>query len=296
MTLNKLGVILIKALITGVNGFVGSYLVDELLANGYSVFGCSLEKDSVVPDIDQYFSCDIVDYSQVEKVIELVKPDVVFHLAGFSSVSKSFENPELCFNINVNGTKNLVDSFKKLDIFPKLIVISSAEVYGQPISNPVDEKAVLNPLSPYAKSRVEQEKIALSYSNSIVVRAFNHTGINQPDIFVIPSFRKQINEAKNNGSINVGNLEVVRDFSNVLEVVRAYRIIFEKGKCGEIYNVGSGKGYLLKEVLQKMIKLSGKHISIVIDPEKYRPADINELICDNSKIKKLGIKIKGYFG
>jgi GDP-4-dehydro-6-deoxy-D-mannose reductase len=135
----------------------------------------------------------------------------------------------------------------------------------------------------------------LAYSNSIIIRAFNHTGIDQPDTFVIPSFRKQIIESKNGGSVNVGNLDVVRDFSNVLEVVRAYRIIFEKGKCGEIYNVGSGKGYLLKEVLEKMIKASGKTISIVIDPKKYRPADIKEVFCDNSKIKKLGIKIKGYF-
>ena len=286
---------MIKALITGVNGFVGPYLVEELITNGYSVFGCSLEEKCIVSDIDQYFSCDITDSIQVEKVIGTIKPDVIFHLAGFSSVAKSFENPDLCFRINVTGTKNIVDSFIKLKISPKLIVISSAEVYGQPKKNPVDEKAELIPLSPYAESKIEQEKVALLYSCSIIIRAFNHTGINQPDSFVIPSFRKQILESKNGGSVNVGNLEIVRDFSNVLDVVKAYGVIFEKGNCGEIYNVGSGRGYLLKEVLEKMINASGKRISIVIDPKKYRSADVKELICDNSKIKKLGINIKGYF-
>jgi len=295
MILNKIGVILIRALITGVNGFVGPYLVEELVLSGYAVYGCALEKESNLSKLEEYFSCDITDSIQVEEVIESIKPDVIFHLAGFSSVAKSFENPDLCFKINVNGTKNLVESFRKLKIAPKLIVVSSSEVYGQPKKNPVNEKSELNPLSPYAKSRVEQEKVALAYFNSIIIRAFNHTGLNQPDTFVIPSFRKQVLESKNGGSVQVGNLDVVKDFSDVMEVVKAYGIIYEKGVVGEIYNVGSGKGYLLKEVLENMIKESGKNISIVIDPKKYRPADIKEVFCDNSKIKKLGITIKGYF-
>jgi GDP-4-dehydro-6-deoxy-D-mannose reductase len=286
---------LIKALITGVNGFVGPYLVEELVSNGYTVFGCSLEKESTVNKLAGYFSCDITNPLEVEKVINSIKPDVVFHLAGFSSVSKSFENPELCFKINVEGTKNIIDSFNKLKVFPKLILISSAEVYGQPVKNPVNESAKLNSLSPYANSKIEQEKVALTYKNSIIVRAFNHTGVNQPLPFVIPSFRKQVAEAKEGGEVLVGNIDITKDFSNVLDVVKAYKIIFEKGKVGEIYNVGSGKGYLLRSVLEKMIKESGKSISIAIDPKKYRPADITELVCDNSKIKKLGIKIKGYF-
>jgi len=287
--------LLIKVLVTGVNGFVGPYLVEELVSNRYIVFGCSLENKSKLTNLNKYFQCDIVDPAQVERVIESIRPDVVFHLAGFSSVSKSFENPELCFKINVGGIKNFTDSFEKLRIFPKLVLISSREVYGQPKKNPVNEKTDLNPLSPYAKSKVEQEKIALSYKKSIIIRAFNHTGTDQPDTFVIPSFKKQVKEAKNGGSIFVGNLDVVIDFSNVLEVVKAYRMILEKGDYGEIYNVGSGKGYLLKEILEKMIKESGKDVSIVLDSKKYRALDIKEVISDNSKVGKLGVKIKGYF-
>lgn len=286
---------MIKALITGVNGFVGPYLVEELISNGYAVFGCSLEKESNLTKLTKYFSCDITNLENVEEVINSIKPDVVFHLAGFSSVSKSFENPKLCFKINVEGTKNLIDSFNKLKIFSKIMVISSAEVYGQPKINPVNENAELNPLSPYANSRIEQEKIALTYKNSIIIRSFNHTGLTQPDTFVIPSFRKQIVESKDGDKVFVGNLDIIRDFSDVKDVVRAYRILFEKGVCGEIYNVGSGKGHSLKEILEKMISDSKKSLIVVIDPKKYRSADIKELICDNLKIKKLGINIKGYF-
>jgi len=286
---------LIRALITGVNGFVGPYLAKELQSNGYLVFGCSLEKDSSINMLEKYFSCDVTNINQVRSVIELAKPDVIFHLAGFSSVSKSFENPDLCNKINVGGTKNILDSIKMLNISPKLICISSAEVYGQPKKNPVNERAPLQPNSPYGLSKVEQEKLISSYSNSIIVRAFNHTGQNQPDTFVIPSFQKQVTEAKNGSKIFVGNIDIIRDFSDVNDVVKAYRIISEKGVSGEVYNVGSGKGLSLKKILENMIKKSGKDLKITVDSSKFRKAYITELICDNTKIKKLGIKVKSYF-
>jgi GDP-4-dehydro-6-deoxy-D-mannose reductase len=288
---------LVKALITGINGFVGPYLTKELVGHKYSVFGCSLEKKPNISleGIKDYFSCDMTDFLQVKFVLNSVKPDVIFHLAGFSSVGKSFENPELCFKINVDGTRNIINSIKELKVSPKLILISSAEVYGQQKKNPVGETALVNPLSPYAKSKVDQEKIALEYGNSIIIRAFNHTGLNQPDMFVIPSFRKQIREGVSGSTIFVGNIDVVRDFSNVVDVVRAYRIICEKGVIGEIYNVGSGRGYSLRYILNKMIKDSGKSFQIVVDTKKYRSVDIKELVCDNSKINKLGIQVKNYF-
>ncbi|MFT4303215.1 MAG: GDP-mannose 4,6-dehydratase [Candidatus Woesearchaeota archaeon] len=272
-----------KALITGGKGFVGPYLKRELENNGYSV---------VVSDLkDSDYDCDITNKEKVFSMISSIKPDYVFHLAGFSSVSKSFENPSLCFKINIDGTKNLLEAC--LDV-KKVLIVSSAEVYGKPEYVPIDEKHPLNPVSPYGKSRVEQEKIALNFSNVVISRSFNHTGEGQPSTFVIPSFKNQINEAKNGDTIYVGNLEVIRDFSDVKDVVHAYRILLEKGVLGEIYNVGSGVGVKLKDILNKLILESGKDLKVEVDSNKYRKADIVELVANVSKINELGIKIHSF--
>jgi GDP-4-dehydro-6-deoxy-D-mannose reductase len=275
------------ALITGSEGFVGPNLKRELEKNDYEVVGLDFQGN---PD----FKCDITDRESLSKVINSVKPNFIFHLAGFSSPSKSFEKPELCFKINVEGTRNLLDISKKIEGC-RVLIVSSGEVYGNPEYLPIDEKHPLNPNSPYGESRVEQEKIALGYRNNIIVRPFNHTGPDQPPIFAIPSFRKQIAEAKNGGVIYTGNLEVVRDFSDVVDVVHAYRVLLEKGELGEIYNLGSGKGYRLRDVIESLIKDSGKDLRIETDPEKYRKIDLSKLICDNTKIKNLGVNFRNPF-
>lgn len=269
-----------KALITGINGFVGPYLQHELEKNGYDVYGIDLNGGS-----DKIFSCDITNFDSVLDVMLKIKPDFIFHLAGFSSVAKSFENPELCFKINVDGTKNLLDAVVKSGLKPRVLIVSSAEVYGRPKYIPIDEKHPLDPVSPYGKSRVEQEKLALSYNLPVIIsRSFNHTGPGQPATFVIPSFKKQVSEAKDGDTIFVGNLDLVRDFSDVRDVVHAYRTLIEKGKVGEVYNVGSGVGYKLRDILDKMIKESGKKLKVEVDPKKYRDVDIPKLVCDNKKI------------
>jgi len=177
----------------------------------------------------------------------------------------------------------------------KILIVSSAEVYGNSKYLPIDEKHPLGPFSPYAESKGEQEKVTLKYLNTIIARSFNHTGLDQPPNFVIPSFRKQIDEAKDGEKIYVGNLDVIRDFSDVDDVVHAYRLLLEKGALGEVYNVGSEIGYNLQDVLKKLIKDSGKKLKIEVDSERYRKEDIYKLICDNTKIKKLGASFKKYF-
>lgn len=276
-----------KALITGINGFVGPYLRKELEANGYRVYGLDLH------GTEGAYACDITSFEQVFKVVDAVKPDFIFHLAGFSSVAKSFENPLLCFKINVEGTKNLLDAIVKVGLKPKILIVSSAEVYGVPKYLPIDEKHPLDPISPYGKSRVEQEKLALGYDLHVVIsRSFNHTGPGQPTTFVIPSFKKQVDEAKDGDTIYVGNLDVVRDFSDVRDVVKAYRILLEKGKAKEIYNVGSGIGYRLRDILESLIKKSGKRLMVEIDPDKLRKNDIFKVVSDNKKINDLAVKLE----
>lgn len=280
-----------KALITGINGFVGPYLKKELEHHDYEVFGIDLKGDD-----KKVFSCDITDPDSVYNTISKVEPDFIFHLAGFSSVGKSFQQPELCKKINVDGTRNLLDAVVKAGLMrSRILIVSSAEVYGKAEKIPIDENHPLNPLSPYGKSRVEQEKVASGFDLPIIIaRSFNHTGPDQPDTFVIPSFRKQIKEANDGDTIHVGNLEVVRDFSDVRDVVKAYRILLEKGKDKEIYNVGSGEEYKLKDILDRFIKQSGKNLKVEIDPKRYRKADIPVLVCDNSRLNKLGATIRSF--
>lgn len=269
-----------NVLITGVSGFVGPYLREAVEKRGHKVYGMSRKNAD--------FECDVTDAEGVLKVVEKVKPDAIFHLAGFSSVSKSFEKTDECFEINVNGTKNLLDAVVSLKINPKIIVVSSVEAYGIPNYIPIDENHPLNPITPYGKSRVAQENLVKEYDrNVIVARSFNHTGPNQSESYVIPSFKKQINEAKDGDNIYVGNLNIVRDFSDVRDVVEAYCLLLEKGEKG-VYNVGSGKAYSLKYILDELIKKSGKKLNVVVDEKKYRKVDIPVLLADNQKIRKLG--------
>lgn len=286
-----------RALITGISGFVGPYLAKELLKHKYEVFGIdrtgSLDKDKEI----RIVKCDLLDKENVFNVINRIKPDYIFHLAGFSSVKASWDKSDLCRKINVEGTKNLLDAIVKAKINPKILIITSAEVYGKPKILPLKENFTLHPESPYAKSRVEQEKLLLKYKNLdwIVSRSFNHTGPGQQPIFVIPEFAKQLAEIKlkkTRPEIFVGNLKAKRDFSDVRDVVAAYRILLERGKSHEIYNVCSGKSYLVKSLLSKMIEMSGKKVKVIVDKDKFRPVDIMDLKGDNKKFKKLGYKFK----
>jgi len=286
-----------RVLITGISGFVGPYLAKELLKHRYEVFGIDrsggLNKEKEIKVV----KCDLLDKKNVFEVIKKIKPAFVFHLAGFSSVKDSWDKPELCRKINVEGTKNLLDALEKANLNSKVLIVTSAEVYGKPKALPLKENIVLYPESPYAKSRVEQEKLLLKYKELdwIVSRSFNHTGPGQQPIFVIPEFAKQLAEIKLKKSkpeIFVGNLKARRDFSDVRDVVAAYRILLEKGKSHEIYNVCSGKSYTVKSLLSKMIKMSGKKVKISADKNKFRPVDVMDLKGDNKKFKKLGYKFK----
>ncbi|MDD3861682.1 MAG: GDP-mannose 4,6-dehydratase [Candidatus Gracilibacteria bacterium] len=275
-----------KALITGSTGFVGPYLKKELESHGYEVFG--LDRNN--PEkLESVFCGDICDVDFVESVVKQVMPDEIYHLAGFSSVKKSFDEPELTMKINVGGTKNLLEAVRKFCPESKVLIVSSADVYGKPNKIPINEYQDLVETSPYSISRIAQEKLIDEFKDLFIVvsRSFNHTGPGQPEIFVLPDFVKQVVEIEKgikDSIIFTGNLDVVRDFSDVRDVVKAYYLLLQKGKKGEVYNVGSGKGYNLAELLNKIIDLSGIKIEVKQDPSKMRPIEIVELVADISKI------------
>ncbi|MCX6707121.1 MAG: GDP-mannose 4,6-dehydratase [Candidatus Woesearchaeota archaeon] len=274
-----------KALITGIEGFVGPYLAKELLKGKHEVYGTYLTdwKDPIKGV--KVVHLDVTDKDEAASVISKIRPDWIFHLAGFSSVAQSWKSPEICFKVNVEGTRNLLDAVVSArtnqGINPKILIVSSAEVYGKPKYLPIDEKHPLNPENPYAKSRVEQEKVALEYVKKglhiVISRSFNHTGPGQSPQFVCSDFAHQIamiEKGLQEPVVKVGNLDVKRDFSDVRDVVRAYVLMVEKCRDGEVYNVCSGKGYIIKDILKILIGLSKtKDIIIKADSCKIRPED-----------------------
>lgn len=282
-----------KALITGLNGFVGKYLSKYLLERGYTVYGTVIEDDVNIDNI-KIFRMDLLNKKEVEETIKSINPDHIYHLAGQSSVALSWKNPTLTIDVNVNGTINLLDAVRENNIDTKVLIIGSSDEYGviRPEKCPIKEEHMLNPASPYAISKMTQEQIAKLYINSykmnlIMVRAFNHIGPMQSKNFVVSDFASKIAEIEKGAEpvIRVGNLEAYRDFTDVRDIVRGYAMLMENGKCGETYNIGSGNPYKIQDILEILLSLSNTKIMVEIDPDKLRPSDVPIIQCDNSKIK-----------
>jgi GDP-4-dehydro-6-deoxy-D-mannose reductase len=222
-------------------------------------------------------------------------PDIIVNLAAISSVGQSWKMPQLTISVNVNGSLNILQAVKDCreeGKAPKVMFIGSSEEYA-PASAPVSETSPLDSNSPYGISKMTQESFANLYGREFgidvyLVRAFNHTGVGQADNFVLPSWCKQAAEIDKSGKpgvMNVGNLKVRRDFSDVRDIVRAYRLIVEKGQPGKAYNVGSGVAHSLEDMLKTITSLSSQEITINVDPARIRPTDTPVICCDNSLIK-----------
>jgi len=282
-----------KALITGINGFVGPYLKRCLLENNFEVDGTDI---SAGEDVD--YRVDLLDKGKIEDLITKIKPELIFHLAAQSSVKKSWENPELTTKINVEGTRNLLDAVLKAGINPKILTVGSGEIYGTTKKVPFKETSPLNPNSPYSKSRLAQEKLVRNYFdrfgiNVIISRSFPHTGPSQSPTFVCSGFAKQIAEIEKGmlESIKVGNLEAKRDYTDVRDMTKAYLFAIERCVSGEIYNICSGKAFSISSILDILTGLSNAKIKVEKDHTKMRPSDIPILLGDNTKfIEQTGWK------
>jgi len=295
-----------KVLITGITGFVGSHLADFCLKiqdvqvsgtvfSGHS--GDELDRIKHIKTRVELFECDLVDKESVEKILKEKAPDKIFHLAGQSLVSKSWQSPEDTLLNNIMSELNIFEALRKLGLNPTIQVAGSSEEYGLAYENelPVKENNMLRPLSPYGVSKVSQDVLACQYYYSyglktIITRAFNHEGPRRGEQFVISNFAKQIAEiekGKKEPIIYVGNLEAKRDYSDVRDVVRAYWLATEKCKFGEPYNVCSGKLLSIKSALDILLSFSKvKDIKIRQDPARMRPSDIPALFGDCSKFRK----------
>ncbi|MFH1699478.1 MAG: GDP-mannose 4,6-dehydratase [Candidatus Zixiibacteriota bacterium] len=282
-------------------GFAGSWLAEELLNHGYYVRGVALPGESDINlrhiplkiKIDRF---DITDPESCKDILNRVKPDYLFHLAAMSSVGKSFTQAERTFKVNVDGTINIFDAAKNKSWLKKLIFVSSSDVYGlvKPSDLPLKSSQIPNPMNPYSQSKVVGEYLSKIYFGQfgtpiVIVRAFNHTGPRQRLDFAIPSFSRKIAKAETspkNGIITVGNLLARRDLSDVRDIVRGYRMLAEKGRSGEIYQLCSGRDYRIGDLLKKLVEMSDKPIRIKKDMKLFRKSDLPVLRGSYNKVKK----------
>ncbi len=292
-----------KVLITGITGFAGSHLADFLLEKGnIEVYGTErwrsrTENIEHIKDRITLMGCDIRDASSVKNLIEKIKPNRIFHLAAQSFVPTSWHAPQETLTTNIIGELNVFEAVRELGINPIIQIAGSSEEYGlvEEAELPVKETNPLRPLSPYAVSKVGQDLLGYQYYKSyglniIRTRGFNHSGPRRGEVFVSSDFAKQIvriEKKKQEPVIHVGNLEAIRDFTDVRDMVKAYWLATEKGKPGEVYNICSGRGWKIKEVLDILLNLTNEKIEIKQDPKRMRPSDVPVLIGDCKKFREV---------
>lgn len=295
-----------KVLITGIGGFVGPFLAQQLNeSSNYKVYGTILENESINIENVILYKMNLLSKESVDHVINAIKPEIIFHLAAQSSVRKSWNNPLLTNEININGSVLLLEAAKNIVPKCKIVMIGSSEEYGEIFKNNFypSEKEQCQPINPYAITKVAQNNYANLYSKAYnmditMTRSFNHCGPGQSEIFVVSDFCKQVAMIENNLAdpiISVGNLNVYRDFMDVRDIVRIYVELAKYGLPGETYNIGSGHSIKLQDLLDKIIKLSSYDIKIEIDKSKYRPIDVEKIEANIDKIKKL-IDFKQKYG
>lgn len=269
-----------KALITGGGGFVGTHLAEHLRASGDEVASIDME-------------IDVTDPAAIREAVLEISPDAIYHLAALAHVGDSWSDPSKVLSVNVIGTANVLAAARQLEQACRTLVISSAEVYGivTPDELPLTEASELRPASPYAASKAAAEQVAQQAARGfgqevVVARPFNHIGPGQAPTFAVPALAKRIVDAKAAGEswLPVGTLTTRRDFTDVRDVVRAYRLLIALGTSGEVYNVASGADVGIGAIADRLLELAGAELELRADPDLMRPVDVPVLRGDASRI------------
>jgi len=291
-------------LITGGTGFAGSHLIEHLIESGVSTDTIWTTHLDVIPAFlsqllpaVQFVRVDLSNESATQDLLRQVKPTLIFHLAAFAAVGTSFEQSKDILANNSQVQLSILEAMRLQAPKARLISVGSADSYGLSKSEelPITEDHEFRPINPYAVSKITQEMLSMAYQQSynldiVRVRPFNHIGERQSPAFAVPSFARQIVaiERGNQAVLKVGNLNAVRDFTDVKDMVSAYGIVADKGQTGEVYNIGSGEGTQMSVLLQTLSSLADVKVDIAEDPELMRPLDIPVIIANNTKIKQLG--------
>jgi GDP-4-dehydro-6-deoxy-D-mannose reductase len=277
-----------RVAVTGADGFVGRHVCARLESRGDRVLGLAGPPSGI----------DITDERALEATLDSFGPEGVIHLAGVSSVARSHAEPLETFRINVLGGVALCTVLQKVAPKARVLIVGSGEVYGETPTGDsrTSEASPLLPTSPYAASKAAAEVAAFQFHRAyglwvVAARSFNHLGRGQAPSFAVPSFARQLEAMRARGEpgiLSVGNLEPVRDFSHVLDVVEAYLVLLERGIAGEAYNVASGVGRSMQSIVEELVALSGAKARIVVDPARVRPVEIPRLVGDPTKLRTLG--------
>ncbi|MBW7886054.1 MAG: GDP-mannose 4,6-dehydratase [Caldilineaceae bacterium] len=287
-----------RVLVTGIAGFAGSFLADYLAGlPDIELHGVVHRHDRrivhLLPRI-QLHRGDLRNAVWVGEVVQRVTPDYTLHLAAWSDVGGSWEQPWTTYELNIQCQLNLLEALRRWRPGCRTLVVSSNEVYGlvRPEDLPIDEETPFRPNSPYGVSKVAQDMMAFQYYNShqmpiVRARSFNHLGPGQADDFAASAFARQIAEAElglREPVVYVGNLEAERDFTDARDVVRAYWLLVTQGEPGACYNVGSGQPRSIRWLLETLLALSTTEIRVEIDPKRLRPSDVPRSFCDHTRL------------
>ena len=287
-----------RIFITGATGFAGSHLVQDLVRAGHEIFSLVHEATSHQPLLQheqvRLIAGDLLDLDSLETAVAQTKPDVVYHLAGQAYPARSWEQPGLTLAVNSVGTANLLQAVVKYGR-PRVLIVSSAEIYGEikPEMLPITEKTVPAPSHPYGISKWAAGLLVplfwQRYQLPVVeARPFNHIGPHQALGFVVPDFASQLAGMRVGQRLNrmmVGNLDAMRDFTDVRDVVRAYQLLAEHGQPGEGYLICSGQPVKIETILQKLIEIAEVEVVVETDPERIRPSDTPCLYGSYAKIE-----------
>jgi GDP-4-dehydro-6-deoxy-D-mannose reductase len=291
----------LKALITGISGFVGSHLAEHLLeATDWKVAGTVFGPYGNIANLGdqlELYPAELTRLEVVTFILEQAQPDAIFHLAAQPLVSASQRNPWGTLETNIRMQLSLLEGVAEVRPDCRVLVVGSSEEYGQvsPEDLPVDEDTPLRPMNPYALSKVAQDLMGLQYHLArkleiIRVRPFNHIGPRQGLGFVTSDFASQIAAAElglQPPVMSVGNLDARRDFSDVRDVVQAYRALVTQGEPGEVYNIGAGESHSIQEILDRLLGMSQVPIEVRQDPQRMRPSEMPDIVCDATRIREL---------
>lgn len=270
-----------RALITGLRGFTGHYVAQELTNAGYRVYGTVLPGEVAGPDV---FTVDLLDRAAVAAMVEEVQPDVVAHLAGIAFVAHS--DAELIYRVNVLGTRNLLEALAGQRHQPSAVLLaSSANIYGHANVPVIDENVLPAPFNDYGVSKLAMEHMSRLWNDKlpiIIARPFNYTGVGQDEAFLLPKIVSHFR--RNAAVIELGNLNIARDFSDVRMVAASYRRLLAVSPAGQAFNVCSGQAHSLGSVIDSMAQIAGYAIDVKVNPAFVRAKDVATLVGDNDKL------------
>ncbi len=271
-----------RALITGIGGFTGRYLAAELADAGYRVFGTTHENEPAVPNT---FSVNLCDRVALQEVVRKVKPQVIAHLAAISFVAHG--DAEAIYRVNILGTRNLLEALAELNETPHSVLLaSSANIYGNSGVEVIDENVLPSPANDYAVSKLGMEYMARLWMDRMpitLVRPFNYTGVGQSPNFLIPKIVAHFQRRES--VIELGNIEIERDFSDVRMIAKVYRALLQRSPKGEVINVCSGSCVSLKRILALMTSIANHEIEVKINPLFLRKNDVQRLQGDSRKLQ-----------